>query len=574
MFLHLFHSPRLQVGGVEHALAPQLPSWLLAWLAVRGRTVPREQACGVFWPERSDSEAQQNLRVNLYRLREQLRAFGAEAALQVERTQLQLDLPSDVADFRAAVVRGDGEAALAACPGRLLGDWAPRGLSAFQDWLELERAETERLCRRFVIAALQGTPPFSATALETARRLAGDDPLDEELHVAWLSALVQSGQVRAAVDAGRALTERMRAELGVAPGAQLQRLVDEAGSRLRRAAAERAERGEARRRLEEAEAMVAAGQVEAADGALGASLAELREPALRLRALVAYGRSRANGGRIEEAAAIAAEARALAQQHRQALEHEAVWTALALALALLEHLVLIRQGRVDIAFEALRCHLEAVRDAPDSPDLAALWLSLSTMHIDGDRDEEGAAAATRAIEIARRCQAHGAFVYAASNLLAAQQRLGRPEPALPLAEAALALHRVDGSDLLRANLARCHLMRGEPWRALPHAQRLVADAAGTFVEPLAHAALGDALIGMGRVDEGRAALRQALRALDANSTATVRARVLLSALHSRDESLWSQVRSLLPALAGAQLQAAVREQLRRGCESAGLSFAG
>jgi DNA-binding SARP family transcriptional activator len=553
------------VGERSHALPPQLPSWLLAYLALLGRPVAREQVLGVFWPDRTEADAQRNLRANLHRLRDWLHEVQAGELLHATRSQLSVDLASDVAQFHAALRGGRAEEALALYEGPLLTDWLPRGFAALEDWLTLEREQVQRACRQACLELLAKRPP-AARALDVARRLADADALDETLHVALGNALLALGQAGAAHEQGQALAARLKAELAARPGAALAALLERAGQALATAGASEEQRSRAQAHIERAAQWLQEGEAGAADARLSELLPTLRDPALRLQALVQLGRARAAQGQIDAAAALAAEARELERTSPAAEPMQRFW------LALLEHIVLIRQGQAARAFDALAPQLEAARSLPPSSEVASLWLSMSTWHIDNGRDAEGAEAARRTIEVARACADDVSFVFAAANLLAAQQRLGAAEVAFPLAEAALAMHRVDGTDLLRANLARAHLLRGEPWRALPHAQRLVVDASGGFLEPVAFAALGDALIGVGRSAEGHAALHQALRALDANSIASVRARVILSALESGEAAFLPQVRALLPALTGAQLQAQMTSKLERACAVAGIDF--
>src|SRR5262245_4322997 len=118
--LELLGTPRLVRGEAIYSLPDSLPGYLVAYLGFRADWVPREQVSTLLWPEASEEEAQRNLRVNLNRLRPQLRAWGIEEALVAERRRLRLDVESDTEALRAAVAGGAWAVAARAVRGPFL----------------------------------------------------------------------------------------------------------------------------------------------------------------------------------------------------------------------------------------------------------------------------------------------------------------------------------------------------------------------------------------------------------------------------------------------------------------------
>lgn len=284
----------------------------------------------------------------------------------------------------------------------------------------------------------------------------------------------------------------------------------------------------------------------------------------RAVALMTLARSRAGMGKVTEAWALLQEARATAAglDDRQ----------LGFDLDELEHVLLIRQGKTAEAFERLRPHLEGGGAGRPSRRLAQLWLSFSTWHIDQGRLESGIEAAQRALALARDLGSHPQFVYAAANLLNAFALLGRSDEAFPVVEAALALGRTDGSDLLRSNLARAYLLRNEPWRALPHAERVAREARGTFIEGVALGTQAEALARLGRPADARDAIQRALLLLPETDVAMVRAAIVLTVATCGDDAQLAQAMAFVPALAGSQLPPATVASLKKRLAARGVPW--
>jgi DNA-binding SARP family transcriptional activator len=131
--LNLLGAPHLFSAVRERRDVPDsLPGYLIAYLAYRGDWVTREALAGLFWPERAEDEAQHNLRANLHRTRTLLTGWGQGEALQADRRRVRIDLPTDVAAFRAALGRADWAAATALHGEPLLSVMTFRGLALLE----------------------------------------------------------------------------------------------------------------------------------------------------------------------------------------------------------------------------------------------------------------------------------------------------------------------------------------------------------------------------------------------------------------------------------------------------------
>ena len=119
----------------------------------------------------------------------------------------------DLADCRRRAAAGDAAAAAALCHSELLPGYA-------EDWAEAarrqQRAElAETLAARSAAAERDGD---AAVAARWSRLRCELDPLNEAAHADLVRQLVAAGDRAGALVAGREVTARLRAELGVGPG--------------------------------------------------------------------------------------------------------------------------------------------------------------------------------------------------------------------------------------------------------------------------------------------------------------------------------------------------------------------
>ena len=219
---------RLRVlGGLEVELdgvvIPSRPSqrpWaLLAYLASTPGTVSRSELANCFWPDVLDASARASLRSALWALRREL---GEYLIVDGDRVGLRESggLWVDLREFERLVAAGRLEPALELCGGALLDglpdEWA---LLARQRQREREVGLLERLAGE---CEERGE---AQAALQWTRRQAERDPLDEEVARRLMARLAAAGDRAGAVRCYRALADRLRRELGVAPSAPTRELM-------------------------------------------------------------------------------------------------------------------------------------------------------------------------------------------------------------------------------------------------------------------------------------------------------------------------------------------------------------
>ncbi|SHH33426.1 ATP-binding protein [Geodermatophilus nigrescens] len=226
------------LGGLalEHAGEPLEPPGsrrareLLALLAVTPGRCSRGLLAARMWPDVPEAGARTGLRGALAELR---RGLGPHAAVvQAGRDDVGLDPAAvrvDLRGFRAAADAGRWAEALAWDRGTLL-----PGLEA--EWAEEVRAEHARSLLRVLAEAAAGHEAAGRLreAAELAARRVRADPLSEQAGRELVRLLAAAGDRAAALDAGRALAERLQRELGVPPDRETAALLD--GLRRARAA--------------------------------------------------------------------------------------------------------------------------------------------------------------------------------------------------------------------------------------------------------------------------------------------------------------------------------------------------
>lgn len=191
---------------------------LLVYLACQDRPLGRDELAELVWPERTQEQARMNLRVALYRLRQQIDPY-----LLITRQQLALNpdavVELDAGQFERHLAAGELAMATALYRGDFLGGFYLDGSPAFEQWALLER---ERL-RTLAIGAYQQLVDQAATAgqldaaIAYARRLLQLDPLHEPTHRQLMRLLAHAGQRSAALAQYETCRALLAAELGVAP---------------------------------------------------------------------------------------------------------------------------------------------------------------------------------------------------------------------------------------------------------------------------------------------------------------------------------------------------------------------
>ena len=189
---------------------------LLAFVALRGDWVSRNELATLFWPDRRQEAARSNLR----KLLQEVRALNLPQ-LESDRNGVRWSVRTDVAEYKAALKRGDADAALAlyrapALPGLDGGDSGVNGVSdAYASWLDGERQSLHTAWRLALVAQLPQRDAVGVLALSGL--LLADDPCDEDALVAALDAHHALGDSHGAALAFRHYAESLIEGLGVEP---------------------------------------------------------------------------------------------------------------------------------------------------------------------------------------------------------------------------------------------------------------------------------------------------------------------------------------------------------------------
>src|SRR5437763_6068052 len=207
--------------GEQLSLLPPV-SRLLAVLALRPGPQDRETVAATLWPGAAGPAARASLRTAVWALR---KAVGDDALI-TSRTAVGLRpeaITVDLADGQRRAAAGDAAAAAALCHGELLPGYA-------EDWAETARRRqrtelAETLATRTAAAERDGD---AAGAARWSRLRCELDPLNEAAHADLVRQLAAAGDRAGALVAGREVTGRLRAELGVQPGPALRAALAEA----------------------------------------------------------------------------------------------------------------------------------------------------------------------------------------------------------------------------------------------------------------------------------------------------------------------------------------------------------
>jgi DNA-binding SARP family transcriptional activator len=216
----------VECDGVELSAPGARRAWsLLAYLALSPGPQPRSDLAAHFWPDVLDSSARASLRSAVWSLR---RTLGptAEPYLIVDRDCVGLaagpQLWVDVDAFDTLVRAGREREAVELCSGELLAGFE-------EEWALIAReAHRERLLEALErLACSCEQIGDSDGALEWSRRAIAVDPLSEDAHRGLIARLAASGDRARALMVYRALAERLRRELSVAPSAATRALVEQ-----------------------------------------------------------------------------------------------------------------------------------------------------------------------------------------------------------------------------------------------------------------------------------------------------------------------------------------------------------
>lgn len=225
--LHLLGPPTLVRGDTLLALPCERRTQLLAFVAFERTWVGRTELASLLWPELPARLAYTNLRKALFRL--QGVAWGRH--VDSEGGALRCSIATDVSAFEDALRGGRRSDALALWGGELLEGFDDDANPSWSAWLAFERERLHGAWRSAALALVaEDIDPAQAIAI--CARLLEADPLDEAALRAHMTWLARSGQTARARQAYREFANRLEAELGIAPGADLRAHHDALGSAL------------------------------------------------------------------------------------------------------------------------------------------------------------------------------------------------------------------------------------------------------------------------------------------------------------------------------------------------------
>ena len=213
--LVLFGTPKWLDGATAVSLPVDKPASLLYHLAQRGDWVTRNELAFLYRPDADADLALANVRKLLHRAREHPWAVG----LEVERFRVRFAVESDTGLFREAVSHERWAEALELHTGGFLEGLSLPDVPGYDAWLDLERADLERMWQRAARTHAQqleisGELNAASGVLEGLLR---HDPLDEEALQAYLHNLNARGLRKQALEVFENFRTRLAAELDVEP---------------------------------------------------------------------------------------------------------------------------------------------------------------------------------------------------------------------------------------------------------------------------------------------------------------------------------------------------------------------
>lgn len=215
---------RLQLFGVARAggekeLPDTLPGYLLAYLAYRADWVARDTLTGLFWPDRRETDALHNLRANLHRVRRLLAPWSLAASFDSQTGRVRLLLPTDTAEFRRELGRGDWSRAVELQHGPLLSSLSFRGFPLLEEWARVEREALAAAWRDAAMkCALQHeTSGQAARAADTLLLLLNSGEAPEDAVQALLRVAAEAGRRDEALGHYDRLLAALRNDAGLEP---------------------------------------------------------------------------------------------------------------------------------------------------------------------------------------------------------------------------------------------------------------------------------------------------------------------------------------------------------------------
>ncbi len=224
--LRLLGPPTVQWEGASLPWPRTRPGALLAYLAYRTEWVGRDELALLLRPDVPDAEARRYLRQLIHRATR----FAWADTLEVADDRLRWHAASDVLALRSALAEHDASALLAATPAPLLDGFAPRGVPAFDAWLELERESLALRWRDALVRLAEAADEAgdARTAITARERVLDVAPLEEATVQALMRACLRAGLRERAVAAFERFAGVLAREVEVPPLDTTLALVDAA----------------------------------------------------------------------------------------------------------------------------------------------------------------------------------------------------------------------------------------------------------------------------------------------------------------------------------------------------------
>jgi DNA-binding SARP family transcriptional activator len=229
--LSLFGSPSIEGegGAITGRVSQRHRLALLALLALSpGGRASRDKAVASLWPESDQEKGRNLLSVAMYVIRSSL----GDNAIVGTGDELRLDaevVGSDVADFEAALARGDYAAAVSLYRGPFLDGFFVSDAPDFEQWVSRERerlAASYRKALESLADQAEDAGDF-AGAVERWKTRAVQDPYDSRVAMRLMQALERSGNRAGALQHASIHQRMLEQEFGIALPAELSALVEQ-----------------------------------------------------------------------------------------------------------------------------------------------------------------------------------------------------------------------------------------------------------------------------------------------------------------------------------------------------------
>ncbi len=209
--LHLLGSPRL--AGKPLLLSKSTA--LMAYLVVQNKWVARDELLYLFYPNSSETDARNNLRQLVLRLKSDWLAFEIDS----KTSKVRLIVQSDVQDFKTALESKNISQA-AAFSGVLLEGVHLSDAPDFMDWLELERNALQLAWQKNALQYARQANPFEADKI--LKQILQKDALCEEA----VQIFLECGEPSQAKLVFKQF-KKVALEMGIQPLAKTQALFDQ-----------------------------------------------------------------------------------------------------------------------------------------------------------------------------------------------------------------------------------------------------------------------------------------------------------------------------------------------------------